>query len=419
MHIQHRMQRLATPCLAAFAITASLWAQAGTGSIDGTVTGSGAAAPAAQFPAGDPGNIQTIDYMVPHISTVPANSGKRVELFVREKVRGRNRGNRSVVLMIHGATTSVVPAFDLQFENYSWMEYLATAGFDVFAMDQTGYGLSPRPMMDDPCNTLSSEQQSYLLPKPLAQPCSPAYPFQLTTIQSDWDEIDTVVEYLRRFRNVDKVSLVAWSRGGPRAGGYAALYPDKVERLFLLAPGYIRLSPSNPPGVMPQPGVPSNVLGSAAFHDDWDTQVKCENQFTPKIRGAVTSTMLDFDPLGSTWGAGGTRRAPNWNSPGPGFNSWGWNAALASQVRVPTLLIRGDVDTKVPAVQVSDLYGDLVAAPQKVFVHVACASHYLIWENQHMSLLQASEEWLRSGTFAGQTNGSFAVDITGGVQKDQ
>src|SRR5450759_1910079 len=112
--------------------------------------------------------------------------------------------------MIAGATVSTVPVFDLQFEDYSWMDYLATAGFDVFAMDQTGYGLSPRPMMDDPCNNLSSEQQSYLLPKPLAQPCSPAYPFQLTTIQSDWDEIDTVVEYLRRFRNVDKVSLVAW-----------------------------------------------------------------------------------------------------------------------------------------------------------------------------------------------------------------
>jgi len=48
--------------------------------------------------------------------------------------------------MIQGSTTSAIPAFDLQFENYSWMDYLATAGFDVFAMDLTGYGLSPRPM---------------------------------------------------------------------------------------------------------------------------------------------------------------------------------------------------------------------------------------------------------------------------------
>src|SRR5215472_18990219 len=85
--------------------------------------------------AEDPPNIQTTDYLVPHISTVPANAGKRVELFVREKVASGRRGKAPVVLMIAGATISAVPDFDLQFENYSWMEYLATAGFDVFAMD--------------------------------------------------------------------------------------------------------------------------------------------------------------------------------------------------------------------------------------------------------------------------------------------
>jgi len=361
--------------------------------------------------------------MVPHISTAPANSGKRVELFVREKVRRRRRGNGPVVLMIQGSTTSAIPAFDLQFENYSWMDYLATAGFDVFAMDLTGYGLSPRPMMDDPCNTATSEQQLYLIPKPLAQPCSPAYPFQLTTIQSDWDEIDGVVDYLRRFRNVDKVSLVAWSRGGARAGGYTARHPEKVARLFMLAPGrYLRLSPSDPPAALPLPGVPSTVLGSAAFHNNWDSQVKCENQFTARIRDVITSTVLDFDPLGSTWGTAGLKRAPVWNSPEnsvTAVTAWGWNAKFAGQVTVPTLIIRGDVDTQVPLSDIQDLLGDLVSVPQKVFVHVACASHYMMWENQHMSLLNASVEWLLQGTFAGQFNGTFVVDAAGQVHPEQ
>src|SRR5262249_27849103 len=117
-------------------------------------------------------NIQTTDYLVPHVSTVPANAGKRVELFVREKVASGLQGAVPVVLMLAGATISAVPDFDLQFENYSWMDYLAAAGFDVFTMDVTGYGLSPRPMMVDPCNTSASDQQSYLMPKPLAQSCS-------------------------------------------------------------------------------------------------------------------------------------------------------------------------------------------------------------------------------------------------------
>jgi fermentation-respiration switch protein FrsA (DUF1100 family) len=93
----------------------------------------------------------------------------------------------------------------------------------------------------------------------------------------------------------------------------------------------------------------------------------------------------------------------------------GWNAKFASQVTVPTLVIRGDLDTAVPLSDIQDLLDDLIAVPQKVFVHVACASHNLVWENQHMALLNASVEWLQQGTYAGQFNGSFAVDTDGQV----
>jgi pimeloyl-ACP methyl ester carboxylesterase len=372
-----------------------------------------------------PENIQTTDYLVPHISTVPANSGKRVELFVREKVESRRRGKAPVVLMIGGATVSAVPDFDLQFENYSWMDYLATSGFDVFAMDLTGYGLSPRPMMDDPCNNTTSDQQSYLSPKPLAQPCSPSYPFQLTSLESDSDEINTVVDYLRRVRNVDKVSLLGWSRGGNRAGNYTARNPEKVEKLFLYAPGrYFRMNPTDPPAALPLPGVPSTVLGSADFYRlSWDLNGgtnapftgMCDNQFTPAIRPVITSTQLDFDPLGSTWGNAGVRRSPVFPSGNLGS---GWNVKIASQVTVPTLVIRGDLDTQVPLSDIQDLLGDLISVPQKLFVHVACGSHYLVWENQHMALLNASVEWLQQGTFQGQFNGSFAVDADGQVRQE-
>lgn len=359
-----------------------------------------------------PRNIQTTDYLVPHISTVPANAGKHVELFVREKVQSRRGGKVPVVLMVHGATQSTVTSFDLRFENYSWMDYLARAGFDVFAMDVTGYGLSPRPMMDNPCNTATSDQQSYLIPKPLAQPCSPSYPFRLTTSQSDWDEIDTVVDYISQRRGVDKVNLIGWSLGGPRMGGYAARHPEKVDKLFLYAPIYDRLEPGNPPVVLPEPGVPLSVRTISSFISTWNSQVKCANQFTPAIREAISATILEFDPLGSTWGTEDLWRAPAQNT------RWGWNPTFANQVKVPTLVIRGDLDTQAPAAQVQNLLADLVAVPQKVFVHVACAAHQLVWENQHMALLDASVEWFTYGTYQGQFNGSFAVDTAGQVHQE-
>jgi hypothetical protein len=45
-----------------------------------------------------------------------------------------------------------------------------------------------------------------------------SYPKQMTTLASDWNDIDAVVNRVRALRHVDKVSLLAWSLGGPARG---------------------------------------------------------------------------------------------------------------------------------------------------------------------------------------------------------
>ncbi|PYQ46057.1 MAG: hypothetical protein DMF77_02320, partial [Acidobacteria bacterium] len=251
---------------------------------------------------GGGGPMLTTDHLVPHISTALANRGELVHLFVRERVHRGHLPHRPVVLMVEGATVPAVPDFDLNFENYSWMDFLARAGFDVFAMDLQGYGFSHRPRMDDPCNTQSG-QQSLLTPYPLSGPCAPSYPFKMA-IQSDWDEIDRVVDYMRELRDVDKVSIIAWSRGGPRAGAYAARHPDKVNKLILYAPAmYNRFGPSDPPA-LPEKGFLMQLGRIPGFFTTWNGQVGCENQFEPEIRPVLRSAILDSDRLGSTWGDG-------------------------------------------------------------------------------------------------------------------
>ena len=85
----------------------------------------------------------TIERFVPHTSTVPANAGERVGIYLREKATsaaaarfasGESPAGR-VVLFVHGGSVSSIPDHDLDYTDYSWMGYLAEAGFDTCAVD--------------------------------------------------------------------------------------------------------------------------------------------------------------------------------------------------------------------------------------------------------------------------------------------
>ena len=243
-------------------------------------------------------------------------------------LRGSPADDR-VVLFVHGAGTPAEVAFDVPYGDYSWMAYLAAAGFDVFSMDMTGYGRSTRPpAMNDVCN-LSPEQQTALGRKP----CAASHAAQLTTIASDWDDLDAVVDYIRTLRDVPRVSLIGWSLGGPRAGGYASRNPAKVAKLVLLAPAYNRESRQQPPTPNPAAGVAFNAQSHADFTANWNRQVGCPDQYEPAAADAVWGAMLASDPVGATWGQG-VRRAPN-------TTVWGFGKAAVENMRTPTLMVTG------------------------------------------------------------------------------
>jgi pimeloyl-ACP methyl ester carboxylesterase len=341
--------------------------------------------------------ILSIDHFVTVKSTVPAIAGQAAQIYVRERVAegtAKPAADR-VVLFVHGAGTPAEVAFDVPTGDYSWMAHLAKAGFDVFSMDTTGYGRSTRPAaMNDPCN-LSPGQQKQFIPSLIKEPCPPTHPGQLTTMASDWHDIDGVVDHIRKLRNVPKVSLIAWSLGGPRAGGYAAQHPDKVSRLVLFAPAYNRTAPPTQPPTPPDADA-FNTQSRAEFDANWDRQIGCENQFDPAVREVVWSEMLASDPVGAKWGTG-VRRAP-WTA------LWGWNQAMIGGTRIPTLMIAGAHDKQVPPERVRAAYDDL-GATDKVLIDLGCSSHNAMWEMNHLALFDASLQWLTTGAVNGTRNG--------------
>jgi pimeloyl-ACP methyl ester carboxylesterase len=345
--------------------------------------------------------VLSIDHYVAVQSTVPAMAGQTAQIYVRERVqagaalRGAASADR-VVLFVHGAGTPAEVAFDVPYQDYSWMAYFARAGFDVFGMDTTGYGRSTRPApMNDPCNLAKDRQAPFV-----KAACAPSYPHQLTTIASDWDDIGAAVDHIRALRHVDKVALVAWSLGGPRAGGYAGQHPEEISRLVLLAPAYNRGSSAAAPAKMPPDGVPMNTQSREEFYANWDRQAGCPDQYDRAAGDSVWSELLASDPLGATWGTG-VRRAPQ-------TAVWGWNQGAAGKMMIPTLMVAGAHDKQVPPERVRDLYADL-GASNKIFVDLACSSHNAVWERNHLLLFRASLEFLTGGTVNGAKQGMLKL----------
>jgi pimeloyl-ACP methyl ester carboxylesterase len=358
--------------------------------------------------AGDD-RVLSVNSFVTHKSTVPANAGQPVALHLRERVldsvkRKIDAGQKPpVVLFVHGGFSPATVAYDLEYKDFSWMEYLARAGFDVFAMTHTAYGFSPKPFMDDPCN-VDPKQQQILIPHVLKAPCAPRYPFKLVSSQTEWDEVEAVVRHIRALRGVDKVSMIGWSTGTPRIGGFAAKYPEMVERIVYLAPAPF-FERDEPPASFPEPGAPTILQTRERLEKErWLADVHCPDQIDePKIGDVMWKELMAVEGAGANWIPGGVMRAPN-------RMNYGWRKTVP-QIKAPVLIMLGEFDN---FERRHDAWKALTVK-QKVFLKIACGSHYLQYERQRKVVHEASKEWLLKGTVNGKSEGYYAADRAGKI----
>jgi alpha-beta hydrolase superfamily lysophospholipase len=136
------------------------------------------------------------------------------------------------------------------------------------------------------------------------------------------------------------------------------------------------------------------------LNPDRGSPVGGPSQYDPDVGEAVWREMLASDPVGATWGAG-VRRAPQ-------TATWGWNQAMAGKMQTPTLMVAGQHDKQVAPDRVRELFTDL-AAPQKLFVDLACSSHNAMWEKNRLLLFKASLDWLTTGAVPGAKEGTVRL----------
>ena len=150
---------------------------------------------------------------------------KGIQLYVRNKRPAdmRTFSPEKTVLYVHGSTYPSETAFDLKLNDLSWMEYIAARGYDVYLVDLRGYGRSTRP-------------------PEMSEPADKNEP--IVTTETGVRDVGQAVDFILKRRNLAKVNLIGWSWGTTLMGAYTAGHNDKVHKLTLYAPQWLRTAPS-------------------------------------------------------------------------------------------------------------------------------------------------------------------------------
>jgi pimeloyl-ACP methyl ester carboxylesterase len=176
-------------------------------------------------------DIVVNDYFINHKSIEPFYEQYKIDpsvvIHLREVVlSGRERTapkEGKILLLLHGYSTPGYIAFDLDHDSCSMMRYFAREGWDTFAPDYEGHGLSTDPPLMD-------------LPT--------AFPEAKAPIHSEVaiNDVERVFQFIQGLRGVDKVHVLGWSLGASRTAPiYTIRHQDTVSKLVLFAPGYTKL----------------------------------------------------------------------------------------------------------------------------------------------------------------------------------
>src|ERR1700687_4972158 len=160
--------------------------------------------------------LETTDTMIP-------SGDAGVQLFVRNKhPAGKQTSPDKILLFVHGATYPAETAFDLPIEGVSMMDLIAARGYDVYLVDVRGYGRSTRPAE-------------------MSQPPEANKPIVSTKVAAH--DLGAAVDFILRKRKGSRINVMGWSLGTSIAGLYTSEHNDKVNRLVLYAPQWIRNEP--------------------------------------------------------------------------------------------------------------------------------------------------------------------------------
>jgi pimeloyl-ACP methyl ester carboxylesterase len=299
-----------------------------------------------------------------------------IELYVRNKhPEGVSAFPGSkIVLFVHGATYPAETSFDLPLNGLSWMDYIARQGYDVYLVDVRGYSRSTRP-------------------KEMSEAADRNDPIVTTAVAVK--DVGAVVDFIRKRRGAEKINLLGWSWGTSIMGWYTAQNNEKVSKLVLYAPAWVR----DAPALTDQGGKLGayRAVTREAAKARWYT-------------GVAEAKKADLIPAGwfEAWAdatfatdpEGAKRNPPVIRAPNgvvkDGREYWGAGKPLYDPglIRVPTFLAHAEWDADLPSYMLYAYFDKLTNAPYKAYVQIGEGTHTVIMEKNRMHLFRAVQHFL-------------------------
>ena len=308
-----------------------------------------------------------------------------ITLHLREKrPRGKKKfEDQATLLMVHGRMAPCPVAYDLPVPGYSWMDYIASRGFDVFALSIRGFGEStwPREVRESPKG------------KP------PAIPGKVAV-----RDIKAAVDFICERRGVNKLGILGRSWGTTTSPAYAADNMKQVHKLVLYAPYYAYDNPQRARRMEDpiKPGVFDARRGAWSWctekdvHQRWWGHIPGDAHHKwrdPKVLKTYFRELLRYDPEGARRKTPAFRLA---NGSLADLYDRARNIPLydAGKITCPVLLIRGDQDGASADPEAWGLYKALCNSRGKRYVIINDGTHFMELEKRRMELLSEVQLFL-------------------------